>query len=117
MTMNSGGFVNTNAPFYADNSTLVYAVDYQLASEWYAVNSTGQGVPYNVTINGGNVFMNTSAVLWRALRGTLLINTGRTFSLSTTAGGDLHIQGNFTNNGNFHANGRSIGFYRKSFSY
>ncbi len=111
MKINSGGYVNTNAPAYADNSTLIYAVDYELASEWYANQSSGQGVPYNVIINGGNVYMNTTANLSRTLRGSLTISTGNTFSLSTTAGGDLIIKGNFTNNGTFNANLRSVGFY------
>lgn len=110
LLINAGGSVNTNAPFYAINSNLKYAADFQLASEWYANLSSGQGVPYNVIIDGGNVYMFTGAALPRYLRGALTINPGKTFSLSQTALGDLYIADDWNNNGTFNANSRAVYF-------
>jgi len=108
--INAGGFVQTNAPTYGASSTLQYNNDYQLASEWYANVASGQGVPQNVVVNGGNVYFATIANVYRQLNGNLIINSGKVFSLSTTSGGDLKIKGNLINNGTLHTNVRSVYF-------
>jgi len=110
LQINAGGFCNTNGPFYADGSTLQYNIDYSLSTEWYASAASGQGVPYNVVINGGNVYFANTAFVYRQLRNDLTINASKIFALSETAGGDLRIGGDFINNGTFTANGRSVLF-------
>lgn len=110
LAINAGGFVQTNAPTYGSSSTLQYNNDYELASEWYANVASGQGVPQNVVVNGGNVYFATIANVYRQLNGNMTINSGKSFSLSTTSGGDLKIKGNLINNGTLHTNVRSVYF-------
>jgi len=110
LTLNSGGYVNTNAPVYGVNSTLKYASNFELASEWYTTSSSGQGVPYNVIIDGGNVYSKADVIVSRYLRGSLTINPGKMFSLSGADFGDLYIGGDWTNNGTFNANNRKVTF-------
>jgi len=110
LALNSGGFVSVNAPTYGATSTLQYNNDYELASEWYANVASGQGVPQNVVINGGNVYFASLANVYRQLNGNLTINGSKAFSLSQTSGGDLKIKGNLVNNGTFHTNSRSVDF-------
>ncbi|MBN8544568.1 MAG: T9SS type A sorting domain-containing protein [Ignavibacteria bacterium] len=110
LALNSGGFVSVNAPTYGSSSTLQYNNDYELASEWYANVASGQGVPQNVVINGGNVYFAIIANVYRQLNGNLTINNGKAFSLSQSSGGDLKIKGNLVNNGTLHTNSRSVDF-------
>ncbi len=110
LALNAGGFVSVNAPTYGASSTLQYNNDYQLATEWYANVASGQGVPQNVVVNGGNVYYAIVANVYRQLNGNLTINSGKAFSLSQTPGGDLKVKGNLVNSGTLHANGRSVEF-------
>jgi hypothetical protein len=140
MTINSGGFVNTNAPSYASTSTLRYNTggSYGRGSEWSS--TSGAGYPNHVqisnstTLNLGAGALGTSTA--RQIEGNLTIdalsvlsmnvsvmtatltvkgnyiNNGTT-ALSSSSGGDLVLEGNLTDNNIFDANGRAI-FFRGS---
>jgi len=74
-----GGFVNTNAPFYATNSNLRYfsGSAYTRGTEWSA--TSGAGYPFNVTIdpNGTNTTLNMgSGASNQTIAGNLTINSG-----------------------------------------
>lgn len=113
--INSGGFVNTNAPFYGSGSTLQYNVGatYARSLEWSA--SSGRGYPHHVTISNNttlNPVGTAGAYAAVALRtaGNLTIDNGA--SLYLDFGGnnmteDLIILGNITMNGNFSGSGAS----------
>ncbi len=105
--INSGGFADTNGPFYADNSTLVYnnGSTFGAGPEWYALFSSGRGVPFNVQI-GTSAVINTklsfgSSTAWRQMNGNLFIGpssggSGYGFIISDQSGGDLYIRGSWT---------------------
>jgi len=138
LTINSGGFVNTNAPIYASTSTLLYnsGSTYGRGSEWSA--TSGAGYPNNVQISNTttlNLGANSGTGTARQLAGNLTvdalstltmnasgeamtaaltvkgnyINNGTT-TLSGSIGGDLALEGNLTDNNVFTANGRAIFF-------
>lgn len=138
LTINSGGFVNTNAPTYAAGSTLRYNTGgtYGRSTEWS--NTSGRGYPHNVQIsnsttlnlgaNGGtgtarqlagNLTIDASSILTMAASPELMtqaltvkgnyINNGTTI-LSSSIGGDLILEGDLTDNATFTANGRAIFF-------
>jgi trimeric autotransporter adhesin len=121
----SGGFASGNtAPIYASGSTLEISNggSYSLydnagsneSAAWFRnVTSTGsaqQGVPWNFVVsNGSSVNWNSTGgdAFARYINGDLTINSG-SFTMSNTASGDLYVRGNFTNNGTFNANGRTV---------
>ncbi|HEX8474132.1 MAG TPA: C25 family cysteine peptidase [Pyrinomonadaceae bacterium] len=139
LTLGNGGFVNTNPPLYSNTSTLIYdcACVYGRGAEWSA--TSGPGYPNNVTVNTNtdvNIGSTTPATP-RQIAGTLnaknggrflmdhpslpmtaaltvlknvLIESGGSLHLSTASGGDLHLQGNFTNDGTFNTNNRAVFF-------
>jgi autotransporter-associated beta strand protein len=121
--MNPGGFVNTNAPFYATGSNLVYKTggNYNRSTEWSA--TTGRGYPHHVTVSsnglnnttlftsngtpgterrcGGNLTIDANNILdmtdmSAAIRvfGNATING--TLELGSAFGGDLRITGDYT---------------------
>ncbi|HYK46009.1 MAG TPA: hypothetical protein VEV83_12610, partial [Parafilimonas sp.] len=94
LTINSLGYVTSNAPKYSSSSTLIYNTTsnpYNIGSEWTGNSITaGTGVPQNVTIqNTNNVTTPNSN---RGIAGDLQINSG-TFTLGS---GDLYIAGNWS---------------------
>jgi hypothetical protein len=138
LTINGGGFVNTNAPIYASTSTLLYnsGSTYGRGSEWST--TSGAGYPNNVQISNsttlnlgansgtgtarqlaGNLTVDASSVLTMNASGQAMtqaltvkgnyINNGTT-TLSGSIGGDLALEGNLTDNNVFTANGRAIFF-------
>lgn len=139
LNMNSGGSVNTNPPTYSNASTLIYDCTcvYGRNAEWS--QTSGPGYPNNVTVNastdvnignttpavarqiagtldaksGGNFLMDHPSLPMTAtltVLGNVLIETGGGLHLSTSSGGDLVTQGNFTNNGTFTPNNRAVFF-------
>jgi hypothetical protein len=135
LTINSGGFVNTNAPTYASGSTLKYNTtgSYGRGTEWSS--TSGAGYPNNVqisnntTLNLGNGGTNVA----RQCAGSLTVDNGATLSLdinamsqaltvkgkftnngttnlSSVIGGDLKLEGDMDDNGTFNANGRALFF-------
>jgi hypothetical protein len=111
LEIKDNGFVNTNAPTYADGSTLKYSTggDYGSGAEWTANSLSGQGVPYNVTVETTNP-LRITGTQYKHLRGSLTIASGVGFQLSPDIGGDLSLEGNFTDNGTFTHNTRLVTF-------
>ena len=139
LTIGGGGSVNTNAPTYGNTSTLIYdcVCVYGRSTEWSA--TSGPGYPNNVTVNSGtdvNIGSTTPGVA-RQIAGSLdaknggrflldhpsspmtaalnvlkhvIIESGGSLNLSSASGGDLKLQGNFTNNGTFVSNNRAVFF-------
>jgi CSLREA domain-containing protein len=137
LNINSGGFVNTNAPTYAANSTLSYISGgtYGRGQEWSA--TSGAGYPANVQLSNNTTLdmgANGGGTVARQMAGSLTVNSGSTVSLavtpmsaavtvlgnvtnlgtialSTVSGGDLKTQGNFnTSGGTFTPNARAVFF-------
>ena len=136
LTINAGGYVNTNAPTYASGSTLKYntASTYGRGTEWST--TTGGGYPYNVQISNNSTLdmgANGGTGAARQCAGNLTVDAGSTFSMNATAmsaavtvmgnvvnngtitlsgtsGGDLKTQGNINDSGTFNANNRAIFF-------
>lgn len=115
LTINNGGSVNTNAPFYANSSTLKYNQSGNISrgSEWqYNIAETDPGYPANVQVsnstvldvdadNNDNNYYNT-----RFLKGNLTVDASSEISLGDMGGGVLESQicglytgGNIINNG------------------
>jgi len=104
-TMATGGFISTNAPSYATNSTLRYntGTTYGRFLEWDA--TSGKGYPHNVRISGNTTLnVNNSSNTAKQIGGTLTVDAGSTFSMEgmtiaspTTVG--VTILGDVVNNG------------------
>ena len=105
LTINSGGFVTTNAPIYGSGATLVYnsGGTFNRGTEWSA--TSGKGYPNNVQISGNTTFnLNNGANVARQMGGTLTVDFGSTLSLEgmTIASPNeigLTVVGNVINNG------------------
>ncbi len=110
--INNGGLVNTNPPSYGINSTLIYnsATTYEAGSEWKQNATSGVGVPQNVTISNGTTLNFGAQTGYRQANGEIFINFGSTFTLSTSAGGDVKLGGNWSNEGTFTPNNRAVFF-------
>ena len=138
LTINVGGYVATNAPTYATNSTLIYnsGTTYGRNLEWST--TTGKGYPYNVQISGNttlDVGANSGNATARQIAGNLTTDSGSTFTmnsagsqmsaavtvygnvlnngtitLSSVYGGDINVKGNWTDNNTFNANARAVFF-------
>jgi hypothetical protein len=120
LTINSGGYINTNAPTYGINSTLKYNTggDYGRSSEWSA--SSGQGAPYSVQVSGNTIlnYPNTGSGSFStnfSLAGNLTVDNGSALYMdwggNSNKSGRLDIAGNVLLNGNLslgNANGGDI---------
>jgi hypothetical protein len=138
LEINSGGFVSGNErPSYGIGSTLKYNSSgiYGRDKEWLAGYSSGTGVPYNVLIASGTTLdpganSNFSSESWVRndlsidgtfdmsltdqvepinVIGNITFNNG-TLRLSTTAGGDIKVGGNWSGTGTFTPNSRAVFF-------
>ncbi|NUM73980.1 T9SS type A sorting domain-containing protein [candidate division KSB1 bacterium] len=108
LQINTGGFVNTNAPTYGSSSTLNYNTggSYNVFTEWIGNAGSGAGVPQNVLLSNGttlNLFASN-----RTANGDLTIESSST--LNSTSG-TLSVGGNFTNDGNFSSAGGTVFFF------
>jgi hypothetical protein len=105
LQINSGGFVNANAPTYGINSTLIYnsGGTYGRNVEFGALS--GQGYPYNVTVqNGTTLDLSANGFADRAIAGNLnlgIVGAASAGSLTMgattnkfTVGGNIVIGGN-----------------------
>jgi autotransporter-associated beta strand protein len=132
--MLTGGFVSTNAPYYAKGSRLVYntGLGYNRSTEWSA--TTGRGFPDSVLVTGGTTLnLNTGAAGVRKMGGSLMIDAGSelrmlaisdslsvadnvtvngTLRLGTNTGGDIRIGGNYNvgTTATIGNNGRAVWF-------
>ncbi|MCH8487621.1 MAG: T9SS type A sorting domain-containing protein [Candidatus Cyclonatronum sp.] len=106
----SGGSMITNTPAYGSSSTLRYNTGATVnpGTEWPTGNTAN---PINVTLQDNDTVVSFgSDTAIRTIGGNLLIGAGSTLRLSTQIGGDLRILGNWTNEGSFDANGRTVIF-------
>lgn len=138
LSINSGGYINTNPPYYGSGATLKYNTGgtYGRYLEWS--DTTGRGYPYHVQISSGSKLDlgNGGVGVSRRIAGNLtidalstltadstgnqmtapltvlgsVVNNGRLILSSAGAGPDLHVGGTFTNNGYFTTNGRELVF-------
>ncbi|GAB4581783.1 MAG: hypothetical protein Fur0022_45330 [Anaerolineales bacterium] len=129
LVINLGGFVSTNAPTYANNSTLRYNTGgtYVVGSEWFANVDTGQGVPFNVVATASTSL--TFGTANRTLRGDLTLENSSTLngasghtlkvlgsvntltSSTLNAPNLLEVGGNWNlNNGTFNHNSKTVKF-------
>lgn len=139
LTINGGGYISSNPPFYGSASTLIYnsTGTYGRGLEWSA--TTGAGYPNNVTIqnnttldlgNGGTATarqclgsltvtsgstftMNNGAnIMTQAVtvKGDVNNNSGGTITLSSSIGGDIKVEGNINDSGTFNFNSRAVFF-------
>ena len=136
LSINTGGYVSTNAPIYASGSTLKYnsGGTYGRGTEWSAASAAGY--PHHVQISTGTILdlgANSGTATTRQIAGNMTVDNGTTLSmalnpmtatltvkgnyfnygttiLSSSSGGDLVLEGNLTDNATFTANGRAIFF-------
>ncbi len=105
----NGGNIS-NPPTYGASSTLAYNVNgYTAFNEWTPNATLGAGVPNNVTIMNLRSLSFGNSTQSRQMKGILTISPSATLTLSSASGGDLRIEGNFTNNGTFDAIVSSVG--------
>ncbi|MEP6748596.1 MAG: PKD-like domain-containing protein [Bacteroidota bacterium] len=112
------GTPGTHVITYGSSSSLIYntGTPTTVGNEWTKYSSpdvAGFGLPNNVTIQDNTIVNIADAVPsgWssdRSIAGSLTINSGSTLNLSALH--DLHIAGNWTNNGAFTANGKTVTF-------
>ena len=106
LTINSGGFVTTNAPIYASGTTLVYnsGGTFNRGTEWSA--TSGNGYPHHVQISGNTTLnVHNNEATQRQIAGNLTIDSGSTFTIGSMDVANesigINILGNVINNGTF----------------
>jgi hypothetical protein len=99
LQINSGGYVLNNPCIYGIGSTLVYNTPgtYTAGTEWVSNLLIGAGVPYNVTVSNNTNLSFGSTNQYRQVTNDITIANGSTLTLSTVAGGDIRIKGNWKN--------------------
>ncbi len=113
LQIDAGGSVSaSSAPSYDTTSTLKYnsGGSYSASEEWYPNTLSGPGVPQNVQISNNTSVSFGSSAFAHTMKGNLTIDSGASLALSSTFGGDLNIAGNWTNNGTFTPNSRTVTF-------
>jgi CSLREA domain-containing protein len=133
--VNVGGFMSSS-PTYSTNTLLKYntGTTYGRNGEWLAVTS-GAGYPYNVQVSGNTTLDIANGITFNTapsqMAGNLTIDSGSTLTmvamtqpltvignvtnngtltLSTSLGGDLHLQGSLTISGTYTHNNRAVFF-------
>ncbi len=114
LLLNAGGTASgasTHLVIYSSSSTLIYNETVTIKNEWYTggpgTTAAGAGIPQNVSIQSGVVTIPSSGGNNRALAGNLIIYSGATLKM-TSGNRDLYCIGDWTNNGNFIANGEKV---------
>lgn len=122
LRMNAGGIVNTNPPFYDNNSYLIYNTTGTAspATEWLAgsESTSAFGVPHHVQVGltaGGNNSKAEINTNYRFLKGDMIIGDGSSgtgYELIMSGSGVLRVGGNWTryNNGMFTRGTRQVVF-------
>jgi hypothetical protein len=114
LQINAGGSVATNAPTYGAGSTLVYNAGgtVTVGTEWTINSTTAVGVPQNVLIgNGVNTTLSFGAAAqFRHANDGVTVSASSGLTLSSAAGGNLQLRGDFTNSGTFTHNNRDVTF-------
>jgi hypothetical protein len=114
LQINAAGSVATNAPTYGAGSTLVYNAGgtVTVGTEWTINSTTAVGVPQNVLIgNGVNTTLSFGAAAqFRHANDGVTVSASSGLTLSSAAGGNLQLRGDFTNSGTFTHNNRDVTF-------
>ncbi len=99
LQINSGGYVLNNPCIYGNGSTLVYNTSgtYAAGTEWVSNLASGTGVPFNVTVSNNTNLSFGTTNQYRQVTNDITIANGAMLTLSTVAGGDLRIKGNWKN--------------------
>lgn len=107
LRLDTGGYVNINAPTYGSSSTLLYHTggSYNASTEWTINAGSGVGVPHNVQLSNGTTLNLLSDN--RTARGTVTIDAGNTLN---STNGILTLGRDFTNNGAFNHNSGNVAF-------
>ena len=99
LILNNGGFVTSNAPTYADNSTLVYnsgTNPYNRGDEWSA-GASGRGVPFHVEVRTNtllNLEVGASGTRERRCRGNLsIVGSNSAVTMGWNNIDDLYVGG------------------------
>ena len=112
LQINSGGYVDTNAPFYGSNATLIYnsGATYGRGKEWSA--TSGAGYPNHILIgNGVDTTLDAvnASTSIKKIAGNLTVSNNSTFlvtnSVNGTGGVGTEIGGNIINDGTITLNG------------
>ncbi|MBS0661071.1 MAG: lamin tail domain-containing protein [Verrucomicrobia bacterium] len=109
LQINSGGFIQTNAPRYATGSTLLYnsGGTYGRSAEWTAAtgtNGTTASFPFSVRVGNNTTlnYPNGTTIAARTVPGNLTVDAGSAFYMdfgSPTTVGALTVGGSVTLNG------------------
>lgn len=99
------------APTYGPEATLLYTSDSAIGDEW-ATGSSGPQVPPRVEIQNGKLvrFGTAAASSPRTVLRSLVIGAASSLELGALPGGDLHLHGDLTVNGEINSNGRRVVF-------
>ena len=133
LSMKSGSYIDTNPPTYGSGATLNYLIDYSRYLEWSAMS--GAGYPHHVIISNNSTLDlgNGGTGVARQCAGDLTIESGSTITLnanpmtkelivkgdivnsgtiilSNQPGGDLKVEGDYTDNGSLTHNDRAVFF-------
>ncbi len=102
--LNAGGSVAA-APIYSGTATLLYNTGFTVGPEWGTGSVVGAGVPssVNVTAGAGTLTMPNSD---RTVPANLTITSGT--MVMNASSGNLTVGGNWTDNGTFTVNGRTV---------
>ena len=118
LRINSGGFVQNNAPIYTSASTLDYngVSNYGVGKEWDGSATTvGTGVPSTVTLTGNSSVNMPDVVSSPRAAAFINIGLGSTLNQAATQNfADIIVFGNgaaWTNNGTLNANNRTAVSY------
>src|SRR5262249_61320984 len=103
----------TDPPSYLAGSTLVYnsGGSYAIGNEWSGGTSE-PGVPFGVKASNSTsvTFDGNRNGTTLTAQGTVRIDAGSSLTLGSSSGGDLHVGGNWDNQGTFNGNGRAVSF-------
>ncbi|MFW6347415.1 MAG: beta strand repeat-containing protein, partial [Cyclonatronaceae bacterium] len=110
LSLLSGGSITNNTPAYGSSSTLRYNTEASVnpGAEWPTGTTDN---PNNVTLEGTDTVVSFGSDSdSRTIGGNLLIGDNTTLQLSSSSGGDLLLEGDWTNQGSFDANDRAVFF-------
>ncbi|MBU6159054.1 MAG: hypothetical protein KGP35_08485 [Bacteroidetes bacterium] len=112
LLINSNSGIVSDPPIYGFGSTLIYNSGgiCEAYNEWRTSGTFGisPGLPFNVIIRNGTIVTFGGSNAPRQVSGNMSIESGSGLTLSSNAGGDLFLAGDFTQNGILTPNNRSI---------
>ena len=113
LTINGSYVQAGKTPRYGSNATIKYNTGgaYTPAGEWLSNTGSGIGVPQNVIITNPGTNLNFgTGNSYHQMLGNLTISPSTSFALSSLAGGDLYIKGNWIDSGFFTPYSAAVNF-------